>query len=144
MSSSIACNVSVQGEELKQGVSYEPGSYKNSSQAGDTPSRRTSTSPGNRSRSFSISDILSDDMGSRKRPPPISSFESDKVKQPKLSYTMVSPDSTNTIYSPQSAQTLISPINMYSALQQQVRSLTDQHKTMPSQGLNLSCIPYTL
>ena len=137
---SVACNIHDSGslQHNSRGVLCETESCRNDSTASDTPSRHSSTSPGNRSRSFSISDILSDDMGSRKRSSNSNPIES-KVKQPKLGYGIVSTDNNSKIFPSQPAQTLLSPVNMYSALHQQVRSLTEWPSTktssIPSQGM---------
>ena len=102
-----------------------------------TPSRHNSTSPANRSRSFSISDILSDDVGSRKRPSTTIITDA-RMKQPKADYEMMSPADSAKTFSP---RPLVSPVNMYSALHQQIKGMgdwiaTDRGHSLPNpQGM---------
>ena len=87
--------------------------------AGDTPSRNTSqSSPGTRSRSFSISDILSDEIGSRKRSS-VSEIPGEITeKQIKMDVPPISPNcSSNLIPLGHAGHVVMSPVNMCVSLQ---------------------------
>lgn len=109
--------------------SHQRSSYRTNSTSCDTPANNSLTSPGNRSRSFSISDILSDEMGSRKRSAANSAFPEPIRKSSKSDHEMVlSPEHATTPskpFSSHSVSAMLSPVNMYSSLAQQMKGLGD-------------------
>lgn len=107
-------------------ISTTPSHQKQSSSY-DTPTNNHLTSPANRSRSFSISDILSDEVGSRKRSNNNALFNEPRCKNSKSDHDMViSPDTTpSKVFSSHSVPAMLSPVNMYSSLQQQMKGFGD-------------------